>query len=126
MATLMKTNTKKYKANIQKAILDAISFEDVQDVELTNRQKVDYLLADFRNQANYKFNMKRLPNEQDRLADWLQGLPSGINLPYSNYDILQFAAKMHEVDKIPEDKEDLIIAGYWKHIAFHILKLETK
>jgi len=123
MTKLLKTNTKKYLSNIQAAILEAVNFEDLGDIELNNRQKIEYLMADFKACANYPNNKKRIPNEQNRLADWLQGLPNCLNIPFTNYDILNFMAKMHEVTAIPEQKEDVIINGYFGHIAFNILKM---
>ena len=123
MKTLKRTNTKVYLKNIQTALLSRISFEDLGDVELTDKEKIEYLLGLFDREHGFENNVKRYPNKQDRLSNWLQGLPSYIDLPFTNWDVLKFAAELHEIDSIPKNKEDSIINNHWSHIAFHLLKL---
>lgn len=124
MATLKRTNSKAYRSNVFRFILDRIEFDNVS--ELTDRQKVEYLLAHFESEAGYKYNVQRFPNRQELLAQWLMGLPSYINLPFANYEILQEVAKLHEVEQVPPNKEDVILNNYWQHMAFMILTLNEK
>ena len=126
MATLIKTNSKVYRERIYKEILDAINFEhDGEYIEdLTPKQKIDYLFSSFEREFNYENNKKRYPNYQERLAQWLMGQPSYIHLPSYNFEILEFAARVHGIDEVPENKQDIIINGFYMHMAYMIMKLK--
>ena len=115
---MLRTNTRQYIGNINKYILDCI---ENPDEEITSAQgKINYLFNEFERVANYPNNIRNIPNRQDRLADYLMGLP--FNFDFSNYNILQVAKKLHE-SEIPEDMEEVIICDWWKHLAYFILKL---
>ena len=122
MNKLMKTNTNKYKANVFKYLLDSIEFEDLDGIEISDNQKIDYLFGTYESEFG-KWNKKRYPNHQERLAQWLMGLPSCIGIVFYNYDILILAAKLHEIDAIPKDKEDIILNNYFSHMAMMLIRL---
>ena len=62
MITLMKTNSKRYLNNIQKAILEAIDLTpyDIDMRGLTDLEKVEDLMTIFDNE--YGWNRDRYPN----------------------------------------------------------------
>jgi hypothetical protein len=122
MSKLMKTNTNKYKANVFKYLLDSIEFEDLDGIEISDNQKIDYLFATYEDEFG-KWNKKRYLNDQERLAQWLMGLPSCIGIVFSYYDILIIAAKLHEIDVVPKEKEDIICNNYFNHMALMLMKL---
>ena len=129
METLIKTNSKQYRERIYAAILESINFEDNNGKyieELTPRQKIDYFFATFDSEYNNEYNKKRYPNEQERIAQWLSGLPSHIHIPYCSDDILEFAANMHGISKVPENKREIIISGFFNHMAFMLLQMKSK
>lgn len=128
METLIKTNSKAYRERIYAEILDAINFEvEGKYIEdLTPKQKIDYLFATFDSEYNNEYNKRRYPNHQERLAQWLMGLPSCIHLPTWSDDILEFAAKVHGISKVPENKQSIIIQGFYNHMAFMIFQLKQK
>jgi hypothetical protein len=123
---MLKTNSKIYVNSIQNYLLNSIEFDGMENVELSNRQKIEYFFNEFENHANYKYNLQRFPNIQERLKNWLQGLPSCINIVFSNYDILQLAKNLHNVESFTEKQEDTIVQNYFNHVAFHLLKLKNK
>ena len=118
----LRTNTKGYNARIKKYILDSIDFDHLPTE--TDEEKINSLLSEFERVANYPYNLQKLPNIQDRLADYLMGLPIG--LEYTNYEILELTKKLHDVKELTEAQEDNILASYWKHIAFKILSINNK
>jgi hypothetical protein len=118
----MKTNTNKYRANIFKYLLNSIEFEDLGGVELSDHQKIDYLFATYEDEFG-KWNKKRYPNNQERLAQWLMGLPSCISIAFTYHDILILAAQLHEIDEIPKEKESIILDNYFYHVAMMLMKL---
>lgn len=123
---MLKTNSKKYLNNIQSYILDSIDSEGYDIKTETPTEKLDFLFDCFEVEFNYKNNKLRYPNLQDRFANWLQGLPSVINLPYQEYEILQLSKILFEVDTLSEKLKNQIINNYWSFMAFQIIKLKNK
>jgi len=115
----MNTNTKVHKANLDKYIDSCIELEN--SPEATLKEKVDYFMSEFNRVANYPNNIHRYPNTIDRIDDYMMGLPFGFD--FTNYDKLRVVAKLHEVDSVPTEKEDVIIDRFNKHIAMRIVKL---
>ena len=120
MTTLLRTNTNKYKDNFKKHLNTALRFHGNNYCENIN----DLLLC-FNSEYNFDNNKKRYPNLQDRLANYLQGIPYGFYF-CNRYQILDFACMVHELPKIPENKEKVIIDNFYNHCAFMMLKLGNK
>lgn len=60
------------------------------EVELTtDKEKVDYFFECFRNEFNDEYHRRMYPYLQDRIAQYLQGLPSCIGVAYTYHDILE-------------------------------------
>lgn len=73
--------------------------------------------------AEYGWNVERV-GEQKALAEWLQGLPSAINLPFYNHDILKLAVKFGSLpENATEKQEDKILDNYWDFMANKIGQL---
>ena len=57
----------------------------------------------------------------------MSGLPSGIDIPFTNYEILKLAKRMGSLSEFPTDKEeDKILLNYWNFSANHYFKLMRK
>ena len=123
---MLKSNSNKYLNNIQSYILDSINSEGYDIKTETPTEKIQFLFDCFEVEFNYKNNQLRYPNLQDRFANWLQGLPPAIDLPYQNYKILQLSKILLEVYTLTEKQEETIIKVYWSFMAYHIIKLKTK
>jgi hypothetical protein len=123
---MLRTNSKKYLNNIQNYILDSIDSEGYDIKTETPTEKLDFLFDCFEVEFNYKNNQLRYPNLQDRFANWLQGLPSAIDLPYQYNKILELSKNLLEVDNLGEELENKIIDNYWSFMAYHIIKLKNK
>ncbi len=123
---MLKTNSKKYLNNIQSYILDSIDGTEYDIKTETPTEKLEFLFDCFEVEFNYKNNKLRYPNLQDRFANWLQGLPSAIDLPYQEFKILQLSKILLEVYTLTEKQEKTIIKNYWSFMAFHIIKLKNK
>lgn len=118
----MKTNTNAYKALIRAHILESIYDYEGEDSE---RAKAEWIFNKFAREYDYPDNRKRTPNDQARVAEWLAGLP--LNIAYSNYDIIKLYEAWHGEtigdDKAGDAKADRIIANWFNHVAFHLIKL---
>ena len=120
---MLRTNSKKYLNNIETFILSAIDGTDYDTVTETKKQKLTFLFDCFDSEFNYSNNVKRYPNLQDRFAQWLQGLPSSISLPFYYNDILELSKNLLEVDELSKAKENTICKNYWSFMAYHIIKM---
>ena len=83
----MKTNSKEVREKIKKHIIDSVYDENgstyLNIVDASNR-----LYSEFARCANYPQNIRRIPNEQQRFSDYLQGLP--FHFHFSEYDIQKY------------------------------------
>jgi hypothetical protein len=125
---MLRTNSKKYIANIQNYLINAINTEDHTTEATTRAEKLDFVMACYNEEFNHKYNQSRHPNEQDRFANWLAGLPSVLNIPFYNDDIVKLAKQLQEVETYPNEKNTTknIIDNYFNFMAYHILKLNKK
>jgi hypothetical protein len=125
---MLRTNSKKYLSNIQNYLIDAINTEDHTTEATTHAEKLDFVMSCYNEEFNHKYNQARHPNEQDRFANWLAGLPSVLNIPFYNDDIVKLAKQLQEVDTYPNEKNTTknIIDNYFNFMAYHILKLNSK
>ena len=123
---MLRTNSKKYLANIQNYLLDAINTDDHKTEATTHAEKIAFVMACYNSEFNHKFNQARHPNEQTRFANWLAGLPSVLNIPFYNDDIINLAKELQEVETYAEKMEQRICDNYFNFMAYHILKLNQK
>ena len=86
----MKTNNKIVKTAIQKYIIDCIdtSEQGLKD-NITLPEQLEFICSEFKRVAGYEYNLKRLPNIQERFTDWHSGLPSYFNIEYRNWEIIK-------------------------------------
>jgi exopolyphosphatase/pppGpp-phosphohydrolase len=111
--TMLKTNSKLYKQRIKAYILSCI---DSEDVEIVDTDKIPHLMERFESETRH--NIKHYPNTQNRLSNWLAGLP--FHFDYESHRVLEVAKQLHGCE-LTED--DTILENWWNHLAYHILKL---
>jgi hypothetical protein len=67
--------------------------------------------------SEYGHGIKRY-GERKAFAEWLQGLPSSLTVPFYNYEILQTAYIHGLIDaKASEEQEDKLLSEYWGKVA---------
>lgn len=116
---MLRTNTKKYKSNIKNYILSAVN-DDLENA--TDLEKLTFICNDFKRVCNHKYNLKRYPTTQNRLADYLQGLPFHFVDAY-RYDIIKTAEKLLECTLKDEKLKERIVNNYYNHLASHIIRI---
>ena len=86
----LKTSQTAQKRFIENYILEAIDGGGYdQDTDtMTPRQKLDFLMQTFK--AEYGWLVER-KGQFHAMTEWLQGLPSAINIAFMNYDIIELA-----------------------------------
>tara|TARA_R100000329_G_scaffold59951_2_gene53730 strand:+ start:335 stop:742 length:408 start_codon:yes stop_codon:yes gene_type:complete len=119
---MLRTNTSKFKSNMRKYLLEIIDYEECENLEPI--EKFNYTYERFKSEAVYDYNIKRFKGNYNLImADWLQGLPLGID--YLNYKILEVAKKLHDMKKKENftiDQEEMIIDQWWTFIANHLMR----
>lgn len=93
----------------------------------TPKQKFQFVLDCFSKEYDCENFRRRTPNSQERVGEWLSGLPSCINIPFYNVDILALAKDLQEIDgETKKSWENAVLKNYWNFMAFHIIKLQQK
>jgi hypothetical protein len=90
----------------------------------TDLEKIAFFFECFNSEFNYIQNRKRYPNLTDRIANYLQGLPSCFNIDYWN----------DEIEKIGKDwgycqtekKAEKFVSNWWCMIAYRIIQIANK
>ena len=85
----MRKDLRDYKVNGREFayLFDCIHSDEVELT--TDKEKVDYFFECFRKEFNNGYYRRMYPNLQDRIAQYLQGLPSCIGIAYTYHDILK-------------------------------------
>jgi hypothetical protein len=118
---MLKTNSKQYVNNFKNEIdLLMKNYEEYDKVKTLNG-----FLDCFNNEHNFENNKKRLPNLQNRLADWLQGAPYWFDYTY-RYEQITFAEKIHECKITDEKLQSKITENFYNHCACLILRIADK
>lgn len=84
----MKTNSKEVREQIRKHILECVNNPETDQPFSTLEEAKERVKSEFNMVANYPYNLKRLPNTQERFSDYLLGIP--FNFEYSIYEIQQY------------------------------------
>lgn len=117
----MKKNPRNYKRGgaMFAYILDSV-YSDVIDTEsITDKEKIEFLLDTFF-EAKYKNDRLRMC-VLDLLREWLQGLPSAINIAFSDYDISVTGKSMGYCKDARS--ESRFINNWWTILASNIIRL---
>ncbi len=102
---------------LKKFLEDRISFEGY-DLDKNPRNKISQLYDVFEDE--YGWAIKRM-GERKALIEWLQGLPSTIDIPYY-YDEISNLLYALGFDEVKEMEDDEVSEFYYDLIAKTILK----
>ena len=93
------TNSKEVSAQIEAHILQCV-LNDEGEFFTNIKDAAKHMQSEFNRVANYPYNLQRIPNEQARFSDYLNGLPFNFYFYYS--DIKDF---LNGLGINPESKE---------------------
>lgn len=119
----MKKNIREHKnVGVQYAyILDAIHTGKLFECPMSDMGKVVYFFDCFNKEYNYDYNKRMYPNLQKRIASYLRGLPSCIDIAFENYHIEQ-TGKLWGYCKT--DKQAAKFVDNWfEMVAFRLMQL---
>lgn len=69
-------------------LLDCINTEQIGE-NATDKEKINFVFKTFEDEYGNPYNKRIYPNECERLAQYLRGLPSCIKIAFTDYDIIQ-------------------------------------
>lgn len=123
-------NVRNYK-NVGKQfayVLDSIMVEDEltgkEVTGLTDEQLIQWAFGHFNAEFGSEWERKRYPNEQERLAQWLRGLPGAIHIAFSDYDITEVGKSWGYCKTERQAAE--FVENWWSVIAFRLIQLRQK
>lgn len=117
----MKKNPRDYKRGgaMFAYILDSVYSDEIDCEKMTDKERIEFLLDTFF-EEEVKYDRRRMCTF-DILREWLQGLPSAINIAFSYYDIALQGSRMG----ICKDarSEERFVNNWWCILAQKILRL---
>lgn len=99
-------------------ILDSIEIEGKS--RPSDKTKINYLVECFNDEYNYAYNKRIYPNLQQRIAEWLMGLPSCIHVAFTYHDIIEQGKEWGFCQT--KRKEDEFCNRWWSVLAFRIMQ----
>ena len=120
----MRTNTNAYCEAFERYALCCIEDTD-NGADFDNiRDCLAYAIKRYNSEFNNcHYNRSKFPRNQDRLADYLQGLP--FHFAFNNHDILCVYKELHS-ESCEESKKQAIIDGWWQHLAIMLERIAQR
>lgn len=112
----MKQLTTHQKTMIREYVLNSLSF----DIESGSEQdQIKELKNRFESEYWYNSNKKRYQNDKVQgLKNWLQGLPSGVNIDFTYYDIAQRLKDLGIITEATrESTVEKYVSEWWDLVA---------
>ena len=121
----MKTNNSKHP--VYQYIIDAIDAEGYEVKAETVQERLQFIANCFTSEYCHPYEVQRTPNVQQRMADWLAGLPSSITIDFEYYRIIEIAKQWGSIPQDADDRQgDKILNNWFLFIAGKILQLMRK
>ena len=118
MAKMKNTNTKEFRAMMFAYLADATP--DDEGVLETERDKAQRIKDKFTSEYDHAYERQRTPNEQQRIAGWLAGLP--LMIDYANGDIIERCEEWHGV-KLDDKQAERVVSNWFHFMAMQVLKM---
>lgn len=120
----MKKNVREYKnVGVQFGyVLDCIYNEDNEN--MTDKEAIDYFFYCFDKEYNGTYYKRFYPNLQERVKEYIKGLPSCFSIDYSDYNI-EKVGKSWGYCKT-EKQTSNFVNNWFDVIAFRLIQLKEK
>ena len=105
----------------QQYVIGCINTDGYDIVASTDKELVQFLVNCFCEEYNYPDNTRRYPYLQNRIAEWLMGLPSSLYIETYREDIEKQLKEFGISKPTPKMIED-----WYVRIAFIIIRLAVK
>lgn len=120
----MKKNVRENKnVGVQFAyILDCI-YNDEKD-NMSDKEAINYFFESFNKEYNNNYNKRLYPNLQERISQYIQGLPTCISIAFTDYDIINIG-KSWGYCTTPA-KTANFVNNWFAVFAFRLIQLKEK
>lgn len=103
-------------------LLDGINTDEIGE-NATDREKINFVFDTFNDECGNAYNKHTYPSEQERLANYLRGLPSCIHIAFSDYDIIQIGKSWGY--QMTTKQEANFVNNWWSVIAFRLIQMRN-
>ena len=120
----MKKNVRDYKnVGVQFAyVLDCI-YNDEKD-NMSDKEAINYFFECFYKEYNGTYYKQLYPNLQERVKEYINGLPSCFNIDYTDYNIEQIGKTWGYCKT--EKQTSNFVNNWFDVIAFRLIQLKEK
>lgn len=120
----MKKNVREHKnVGVQFAyVLDCI-YNDEKD-NMSDKEAINYFFECFNKEYNNNYNKRLYPNLQERISQYIQGLPTCISIAFTDYDIINIG-KSWGYCTTPA-KTANFVNNWFSVIAWRLMQLKDK
>lgn len=120
----MKKNVREHKnVGVQFAyVLDCI-YNDEKD-NMSDKEAINYFFECFNKEYNNNYNKRLYPNLQERISQYIQGLPTCISIAFTDYDIINIG-KSWGYCTTPA-KTANFVNNWFSVIAWRLIQLKDK
>ena len=115
---MIRTNPNAYKAKVFPYLLGCIYDENMEGK--TPTEQAQHLFDMFKSQYCHPYEIQRTPNHQERLGQWLAGLP--INIDYNPHQIIELAEQWAETT-YTEKQAAKIVDNWFNFMGLQCLRL---
>lgn len=120
----MKKNVREYKnVGVQFGyVLDCIYNEDNEN--MTDKEVVNYFFDCFNKEYNDAYYRRLYPNLQERISQYIQGLPTCISIAFTDYDIINIGKTWGYCKTEPQTSK--FVNNWFDVIALRLIQLREK
>lgn len=98
-----------------------------QDMKFENdKQILQFFFDEFNEEFNHEYNKRYYPNLQQRIEQYLRGVPSCCSIDFANYDILQLGVKWGVLCSTDDKKACTFVANFFSVLALRIIQAANK
>jgi hypothetical protein len=92
----------------------------------TDADALQFFFNCFNEEFNFAYNKRRFPNLQERIGEYLQGLPGCCDIDYTYHDIILLGVNWGVLSSTEGKKADKFIENFFSICAFRILQAAGK
>ena len=99
---------------------------DEDKVFTSDFEVLKFFFDNFNEEFNYQYNKRYYPNLQQRIEQYLKGVPSCCSIDFANYDILQLGIKWGVLSSTDDKKASKFVANFFSVLALRIIQAAQK
>ncbi len=126
MRTLKTNKPPRPSDNLLTYVLGCLDTETEDGKDLaTEKERIQNVASAFIEEFNYENNRRRYPNRQNRVAEWLKGVPSSLTVEIWNSGIIELGCRFgYKLET--EKKQDAFLDKWFRLVAFKLLQIANR